>query len=133
MTDQQPVQDTPAPKPPSLKPPTVAPTALLVADNFSTRLREIAAIIGYVVLAHWGVIPGQWAAGLIALTVLPIEITRQIVKAVIAKSLSSLGIEKTGGAALALLVAGGVVKATDLITWGSVGAAGIASIAAWLT
>jgi hypothetical protein len=94
MTDSNAPRATTSPKALALTP------AQLLADNLSTRLREMVAIACYVLLAHWGLIPGQWAAGLIALTVLPIEITRQLVKPAIARGVSGGTIG--GGMTLAL-------------------------------
>lgn len=95
-----PVSHPPAPRP------ALTPGQVL-ADNFSTRIRELAAMVMFLLLAKWGLIPGTWAAGLIALVVLPIEITRQLTKPFVARAAG-------GGAALVL--AGLVVKAHQVFT-----------------
>jgi hypothetical protein len=97
--------------PSSARSPEPTPAHLL-ADNLFARIREIAGIVCYLLLARWGLIDGQWAAGLIAATVLPIELTRQLVKPAVARrTAGGLG----GGGAL-LLLAGAVYKAQTGLT-----------------
>ena len=97
----------------------------MLADNISTRLREMLAIGCYVLLARWGLLPGPWAAGLITLTVLPVEITRQLVKGSVARALGAGTIVGT----ITLMLAAFVSKTHFALTTAPVIVATIAALA----
>lgn len=97
---------------PSINPPQQLPTQVLIANNLSARFHQAVAVVGYVLLAKWGLIPGMAAAGFIAATVLPPELVRQFVKPAIAR-----------GAAQHV-----PPTLTTLLTWGPVGAAALATV-----
>jgi hypothetical protein len=110
----------------TLTPSKPAPAATLtpaqtVADNLSTRLQGIVAIAAYIVLARWGLLPGTWAAGLIAATVLPVEVTRHIAKSLVGQAAARAGI------ATSLL--GVFVAMHKLLTFGAFGAVTVAYLA----
>lgn len=79
------------PTDPISSPASIAPKAItftpaqLLADNLSTRVREMVAILAFAYLARTAVIPGTWALIAILALVLPIEITRQLIKPAVAR------------------------------------------------
>lgn len=96
----------------SLQPRPTMTAGQLLADNLSTRMRELGAFASLLALAKWGLIPGTWAAIVIGLIVLPIEITRQVLKVPLARVSAA-----TGGGAAAVL---GVVVLHKALTYGAV-------------
>jgi hypothetical protein len=122
MTDPAPVTPTP-PAPQSRT--TITPrapqmtAAQMLADNVATRVREIAAMASLVMLAKWGLLPGQWAAIVIAAIVLPIEITRQVGKTIGARA-AALG---AGSGAVAF-----VVLLHKALTWGAIATVAVAAV-----
>jgi hypothetical protein len=120
---------TPPPLPPTPAPQsrtTIAPKesqlspSQIVADNFSTRLREFFAIAGLVAMHIFGKLDPIVAATIIAGIVLPIEVTRQIAKGRAAMA------NVTGGVATALAIFTALNK---LLTFGAIGATALALVA----
>lgn len=103
------------------KPPPAATAAQMLADNVATRAREITAIVAYLLMAKWHLVPGEMTAVLIAAIVLPIGITRELAKVGVAKAVSG-----TAGRTTALLIVAGLAyQLRDLLTYAAplVGAA----------
>jgi hypothetical protein len=92
----------------------------IFADNASTRLREIAAIAGFVLMACLGKLDGVTAVGAILAVVVPIEVTRQV-----AKGRAAVASITGGGVATALAIFATVNKA---LTLGAIGLTAVALV-----
>jgi hypothetical protein len=93
----------------------------IFADNASTRLREIVAIAGFVLMACLGKLDGLTAAGFMLAIVLPIEVTRQV-----AKGRAAAAAITSGGVATALAIFTALNK---LLTLGAIGITAVALVA----
>lgn len=111
-TEKIPSQDTPTPKIPSLPPdPDITQpvqliaqpnaTAAYIAGTFRMTVREVGSIGALVYLAKYAGLPVSLAAILIAAIVLPIELTRLLIKPAVARNTVTMA-SKTGALAITI-------------------------------
>lgn len=97
-----------------------------VADNATNRAVVGIAVVAIMLLAKWGIAPGNVAVFSILALALPVELTRQLSKILVARAGGSGG---GGGAAVALLVtSAGAVGLQKLLAYGAITGALVAGV-----